>query len=95
MADTEEQAVLLDSVEKFKEYRRKGGVIVISDPANDRQRRKPGPAIHAPYADHVQPNNLRSTLASGNGAYWWAPSAAVAQREIPKANPCDHAQCFG
>jgi hypothetical protein len=95
MSGESASVVRLGSVDALKEYRQRGGVIVISDPVNDRDRRKPGPAIHHPYASHVQPNNLRSTIASGQGGYWWATSVAVAQREIPNAHPCQHAECFG
>lgn len=95
MPDAATDVVLLESVEALKQYRRRGGVIVISDPANDKQRRRPGPAIHDPSASHVQPNNLRSTLETGNGAYWWAPSVASAERGIANAHPCDSKECFG
>src|SRR4051812_32828755 len=90
-----DEVVELGSVDALKEHRQRGGVIVISDPVNDRQRRKPGPAIHDPYASHVQPQHLKSTLATGNGTYWWAPTVAAAQRAIPGAQRCEHTECFG
>jgi hypothetical protein len=85
----------LESVATFDDALRRGGVIVISDPVNDRNRPEPGPAIHLPEASHVSAANLRSTLATGNGAYWWAPSVRAAQREIEHAHPCLSKECFG
>jgi hypothetical protein len=91
----EPEIVVLRSVEQLKEYRQRGGVIVISDPVNDESRPQRGPAIHDPYATHVQPKNLQQTLNNSSGTYWWAPSRAVAQREIPNAHPCRHPECYG
>ena len=94
MADAD-RVVELTSPEQLKEYRQRGGVIVISDAVNDAGRPRPGPAIHDPYASHVQPQNLRQTLENNSGTYWWASSRAVAQREIPNAHPCQHPECYG
>jgi hypothetical protein len=94
-ADAPNEVVELRSVDALKVHRQRGGVIVISDPVNDRQRRVPGPAIHDPYASHVQPEHLKSTLATGSGSYWWAPTIAAAQLEIPNAHRCEHKECYG